>query len=97
MPLAVHIGYAKCATSFLQSLVFPKLDGAHYNEAKQLFSAYLLFDDIRGVMNDQKKMGSLATDMRLSMQDLKKLGRVGIDITLYYIKDNVSLNKFLPR
>jgi type I restriction enzyme, R subunit len=74
-----------------------KVDGSHYNEAKQLFSAYLMFDDIRGVMNDQKQMGSLATDMRLSMQDLKKLGRAGIDATLNYIKDNVSLNKFLPR
>lgn len=74
-----------------------KVDGSHYNEAKQLFSSYLLFDDIRGVMNDQKKMGSLATDMRLSMQDLKKLGRSGIDATINYIKDNVSLNRFLPR
>lgn len=73
------------------------VDGSHYNEAKQLFSSYLLFDDIRGVMNDQKKMGSLATDMRLSMQDLKKLGRSGIDATINYIKDNVSLNRFLPR
>jgi type I restriction enzyme R subunit len=73
------------------------VDGSHYNEAKQLFSSYLLFDDIRGVMNDQKKMGNLATDMRLSMQDLKKLGRSGIDATINYIKDNVSLNRFLPR
>jgi type I restriction enzyme R subunit len=72
------------------------LDGSHYNEAKQLFSSYLLFDDIRAVMNE-KRMGSLATDMRLSMQDLKKLGRASIDATLNYIKDNVPLNKFLPR
>jgi type I restriction enzyme R subunit len=74
-----------------------KVDGSHYNEAKQLFSSYLLFDDIRGVMHDPKQMGSLATDMRLSMQDLKKLGRPGIDATLNYIKDNVPLNRFLPR
>jgi len=74
-----------------------KVDGSHYNEAKQLFSSYLLFDDIRGVMHDPKQMGTLATDMRLSMQDLKKLGRPGIDATLNYIKDNVPLNRFLPR
>ena len=74
-----------------------KVDGSHYNEAKQLFSSYLLFDDIRGVMHDPRQMGSLATDMRLSMQDLKKLGRPGIDATLNYIKDNVPLNRFLPR
>lgn len=73
------------------------VDGANFNEAKQLFSSYLLFDDIRGVMHDPKLMGSLATDMRLSMQDLKKLGRPGIDATLNYIKDNVPLNRFLPR
>lgn len=73
------------------------VDGSHYNETKQLFSSYLLFDDIRGVMNDQRQMGNLATDMRLSMQDLKKLGRAGIDATINYIKDNVPLNKFLPR
>lgn len=73
------------------------IDGAHYNEAKQLFSSYLLYDDIRGIMNDQTQMGSLAADMRLSMQDLKKLGRDSINKTLNYIKDNVPLNKFLPR
>lgn len=74
-----------------------KLDFSNFNEAKQLFSSYLLFDDIRGVINDQTRMGSLATDMRLSMQDLKKLGRPGIDTTINYIKDNVALNRFLPR
>ena len=73
------------------------VDGSHFNEVKQLFSSYLLFDDIRGIMHDPKRLGSLATDMRLSMQDLKKLGRAGIDATLNYIKDNVPLNRFLPR
>ena len=73
------------------------VDGSHFNVAKQLFSSYLLFDDIRGIMHDPKRLGSLATEMRLSMQDLTKLGRTGIDATLNYIKDNVPLNRFLPR
>jgi type I restriction enzyme R subunit len=72
------------------------VDGSHFNEAKQLFSSYLLFDDIRGALNE-KQMGSLATDMRLSLHDLSKLGRPGIDATINYIKDNVPLNRFLPR
>lgn len=73
------------------------LDFSRFNEAKQLFSSYLLFDDIRAVMNEPGKMATLATDMRLSMQDLKNLGRPGIDATINYIKDNVPLNRFLPR
>ena len=82
--------------NFESFVVNTQINGALYNEAKNLFSSYLLYDDIRQVFNE-KKMGNLATDMRLSIDDLKKLGKNNIDLTINYIRDNISLNRFFPK
>jgi type I restriction enzyme R subunit len=72
------------------------VDGSHYNEAKQLFSSYLLFDDVKEAIHTNQ-MGMFTKDMRISTQDFKKLGRPDFEATINYIKDNVPLNRFLPR
>lgn len=82
--------------NFQRFIATEGIDGAKYQPIKNLFGAYLLFDDVRQMFNE-KQFAALATDMRLSIQDLKTVGRDNIDKTLNYIKDNVSLNQFLPR
>jgi type I restriction enzyme R subunit len=82
--------------SFDRFMSDTQIDGTVYNEVKNLFTSYLLFDDIRQMFNENQ-LGGLATDMRISIQDLKKMGRANIDTTLNYIKDNVQINQFLPR
>lgn len=71
------------------------VDGSKYYELKSLFKAYLLFDDLRPLI-DRKEYAKLATDARLNLTELSQLGPEQILLTVNYIKDNVSLNKFLP-
>ncbi|HOJ06784.1 MAG: DEAD/DEAH box helicase family protein [Ignavibacteriota bacterium] len=71
------------------------VDGSKYYELKSLFKAYLLFDDLRPLI-DRREYAKLATDARLSLTELSQLGPEQIQLTVNYIKDNVPLNKFLP-
>jgi type I restriction enzyme R subunit len=71
------------------------VDGSKYYELKSLFKAYLLFDDLRPLI-DRKEYAQLATDARLNLTELSQLGPEQILLTVNYIKDNVPLNKFLP-
>ncbi len=71
------------------------VDGSKYYELKSLFKAYLLFDDLRPLI-DRKEYAKLATDARLNLTELSQLGPEQILLTVNYIKDNVPLNKFLP-
>ncbi len=70
------------------------VDGSKYYELRELFKAYCLFDDIRPIL-DNKEYPRLATEARLPLKTLEVLGKEQIDLTLNYIKDNVSINKYL--
>jgi type I restriction enzyme R subunit len=69
-------------------------DPTKVHELRNLFTAYLLYDEIRLWLN-QNDYGGFATDPRLSIHDLKDLGQEQIQYTLNYIKDNVPLNQFM--
>jgi len=79
---------------FQQFLSETKLDGSKYYSARTLFESYLLFEDVRDQMN---KKSPDPNDPRLGLYHLKILGKDDIPKILNYIKDNVPLNKFLPK
>jgi type I restriction enzyme, R subunit len=70
------------------------VDGSKVHELRSLFTAYLLYGEVRDVL-DRKEFGRLATDPRLSIEDLDNLGADQIKLTMDYIKDNVPINQFL--
>ena len=90
------VSYKEIADEYFERfLSVPGVDGSKFYELKNLFKAYLLFDDIRPII-DRKDFPLLATDPRLSLTDLRELGQEQIALTINYIKDNVPINKFLP-
>jgi type I restriction enzyme, R subunit len=70
------------------------IDPTKVNELQMLFTAYLLYDDVRLWLN-KNDYGEFATDARLSIHDLTALGTDQIKYTLNYIKDNIPLNQFM--
>lgn len=79
--------------SFDRFLSIEGIDGSKKYELRNLFLAYLLNPEIRNIL-DKKNYGELSTSAELSFDDLKKLGKDQIEITLNYIKDNISLDQY---
>ena len=69
------------------------VDGTKVHELQTLFTAYLLYPDIR-VAVDEGDFGKLATDARLNLRELKALGEPQRRFTLNYIKDNIVINRY---
>ncbi len=79
---------------FERFLSMEGVDPTKVHELRNLFTAYLLYEDIRMQLN-ANDFGGFATDARLNIHDLTILGQEQIRFTLNYIKDTISLNQFL--
>jgi hypothetical protein len=69
------------------------VDGTKVHELQTLFTAYLLYPDIRASV-DAGDFGKLATDARLNLRELKALGEPQRKLALNYIKDNIVINRY---
>jgi len=69
------------------------VDGSKVQELQTLFTAYLLYPDIRAAV-DLGDFGKLATDARLNLKELKVLGEPQRKLALNYIKDNIVINRY---
>jgi type I restriction enzyme R subunit len=69
------------------------VDGSKVHELQTLFTAYLLYPDIRAAV-DLGDFGKLATDARLNLRELKALGEPQRKLALNYIKDNIVINRY---
>ncbi|MEO6039787.1 MAG: DEAD/DEAH box helicase family protein [Saprospiraceae bacterium] len=81
---------------FQRYITTAPVNGAKYEATKNLFSAYLLYDDIRHMFKSGDT-SPLFSDLRLSIFDLRELGKDNIQQTINFIKDNVHLNLFEPK
>jgi type I restriction enzyme R subunit len=70
------------------------VDGSKVHELQTLFTAYLLYPDVRAAV-DAGNFSQLATDARLNLKELKALGEPQRKLALNYIKDNIVINKYL--
>jgi type I restriction enzyme R subunit len=70
------------------------VDGTKVHELQTLFTAYLLYPDVRAAV-DAGKFSQLTTDARLNLKELKALGEPQRKLALNYIKDNIVINKYL--
>jgi type I restriction enzyme R subunit len=70
------------------------VDGSKVHELQTLFTAYLLYPDVRAAV-DAGNFSQLATDARLNLKELKALGKPQRKLALNYIKDNIVINKYL--
>ena len=70
------------------------VDGSKVHELQTLFTAYLLYPDVRAAV-DAGNFGQLATDARLNLKELKALGEPQRKLALNYIKDNIVINQYL--
>ena len=70
------------------------VDGSKVHELQTLFTAYLLYPDVRAAV-DAGNFSQLATDARLNLKELKALGETQRKLALNYIKDNIVINKYL--
>jgi type I restriction enzyme R subunit len=70
------------------------VDATRVHELQTLFTAYLLYPDIRATV-DAGDFGRLATDSRLNLRELKALGEPQRKLALDYIKDNIVINRYL--
>ncbi len=71
-----------------------KFDNSKYNPAKRLFDSYLLYEDIREKINSNSPDPN---DARFGLREMKELGKDNRIQIVNYIKDNISINQFLPR
>ena len=70
------------------------VDGSKVHELQTLFTAYLLYPDVRAAV-DAGNFSQLATDARLNLKELKALGEPQRKLALNYIKDNIVINRYL--
>jgi type I restriction enzyme R subunit len=70
------------------------IDGSKLHELQTLFTAYLLYPDIREIV-DRGEFGKLSTDSRLNLKELKALGEQQRKLTVSYIKQSIAVNKYL--
>ena len=71
-----------------------QFDNSKYNPAKRLFDSYLLYEDIREKINSNSPDPN---DARFGLREMKELGKDNRIQIVNYIKDNISINQFLPR
>lgn len=71
-----------------------QFDNTKYNPAKRLFDSYLLYEDIREKINSNSPDPN---DARFGLREMKELGKDNRIQIVNYIKDNISINQFLPR
>ena len=70
------------------------MDGSKVHELQTLFTAYLLYPDIRAIV-DAGEFSRLSTDARLNLKELKNLGEPQRKLALNYIKDTIVINRYL--
>jgi type I restriction enzyme R subunit len=70
------------------------VDGSKVHELQTLFTAYLLYPDVRAAV-DAGNFGQLTADARLNLKELKALGEPQRKLALNYIKDNIVINRYL--
>ncbi len=70
------------------------VDGSKVHELQTLFTAYLLYPDIRATV-DAGEFAKLSTDPRLNLRELKALGEEQRKLTLNYIRDTIVINRYL--
>ena len=70
------------------------IDGSKLHELQTLFTAYLLYPDIRAIV-DAGEFGKLSTDPRLNLKELKALGEPQRKLAVEYIRESVKVNKYL--
>lgn len=70
------------------------VDATKVQELQTLFTAYLLYPDVRAAV-DAGDFGKLTTDARLNLKELKALGEPQRKLALDYIKDNIVINRYL--
>ena len=71
-----------------------QFDNSKYNPAKRLWDSYLLYEDIREKINNNSPDPN---DARFGLREMKELGKENRIQIINYIKDNISINQFLPR
>lgn len=71
-----------------------QFDNSKYNPAKRFWDSYLLHEDIREKINSNSPDPN---DARFGLREMKELGKENRIQILNYIKDNISINQFLPR
>jgi type I restriction enzyme, R subunit len=71
-----------------------QFDNTKYNPAKRLWDSYLLYEDIREKINSNSPDPN---DARFGLREMKELGKDNRIQIINYIKDNISINQFLPR
>mgnify|MGYP003606061099 CR=1 FL=1 len=71
-----------------------QFDNSKYNPAKRLWDSYLLYEDIREKINSNSPDPN---DARFGLREMKELGKDNRIQIVNYIKDNISINQFLPR
>lgn len=71
-----------------------QFDNSKYNPAKRLWDSYLLYEDIREKINSNSPDPN---DARFGLREMKELGKDNRILIVNYIKDNISINQFLPR
>lgn len=71
-----------------------QFDNSKYNPAKRLWDSYLLYEDIREKINSNSPDPN---DARFGLREMKELGKDNRIQIINYIKDNISINQFLPR
>lgn len=83
------------ANDYFQKFVSEaQFDNSKYNPAKRLFDSYLLYEDIREKINSNSPDPN---DARFGLREMKELGKDNRIQIVNYIKDNISINQFLPR
>lgn len=71
-----------------------QFDSTKLNPAKRLWDSYLLYEDIREKINSNSPDPN---DARFGLREMKELGRENRILIINYIKDNISINQFLPK
>lgn len=71
-----------------------QFDSTKLNPAKRLWDSYLLYEDIREKINSNSPDPN---DARFGLREMKELGKENRIQIINYIKDNISINQFLPR
>ncbi len=83
------------ANDYFQKFVSEaQFDNSKYSPAKRLFDSYLLYEDIREKINSNSPDPN---DARFGLKEMKELGKDNRVQIVNYIKDNISINQFLPR
>ena len=78
---------------FANFVAIQKPDNRHIVNLKNYFKAYIADKEIRDII-DRKEYSRLATNPRITLAEFQDLNG-WIDIVTGYVKDYVSLNKFM--